>query len=143
MVSINWIPVSVGITCFLFRFIYFLRNKVSIILARVEGRPIPFSFIISRSSSSSTCLPAVSIARSSEASVNWFGGLVCFSRNEGSCGPFSPFINVGNIPDSLGEEFGVSKTTRQPFSKISFPVVLNFTFSALPITVVLATLQSG
>ena len=32
------------------------------ILARVEGRPIPLAFIKSRSSSSSTFFPAVSIA---------------------------------------------------------------------------------
>ena len=41
---------------------YFLLNKVSIIFARVEGLPIPFSFINSRKFSSSTCLPAVSAA---------------------------------------------------------------------------------
>ena len=38
------------------------------IAARVAGVPIPESFIASRSSSSSTSLPAVSIAASSEAS---------------------------------------------------------------------------
>ena len=40
----------------------------SMIAARVAGVPIPESFIASRSSSSSTSLPAVSIAPSSEAS---------------------------------------------------------------------------
>ena len=38
------------------------------IAARVAGVPIPESFIASRISSSSTSLPAVSIAPSSEAS---------------------------------------------------------------------------
>ena len=41
----------------------------SMIAARVAGVPIPESFIASRSSSSSTSLPAVSIAPSSEASL--------------------------------------------------------------------------
>ena len=39
------------------------------IAARVAGVPIPDSFIASRSSSSSTSLPAVSIAPSSELSL--------------------------------------------------------------------------
>ena len=122
---------------------YLRLNSVSIILALVEGRPIPFSFIKSRNSSSSTCLPAVSIARNNDASVNCFGGLVSFSKKEGSCGPFSPFSNVGKIPVSLVGLSFVSKTTRQPFSSISLPVVLKFTVSALPITVVFETLHSG
>ena len=37
--------------------------------ARVAGVPMPESFIASRNSSSSTSLPAVSIAASSEASL--------------------------------------------------------------------------
>src|ERR671919_656497 len=47
--------------------------------ARVAGVPMPESFIASRSSSSSTSLPAVSIAPSSDASVYRRGGLVSFS----------------------------------------------------------------
>src|SRR5678809_1171931 len=39
------------------------------IAARVAGVPMPDSFIASRSSSSSTSLPAVSIAASSDASL--------------------------------------------------------------------------
>ena len=41
----------------------------SMIAARVAGVPMPDSFIASRSSSSSTSLPAVSIAPSSDASL--------------------------------------------------------------------------
>ncbi|MNZ87469.1 hypothetical protein D3C78_1063260 [compost metagenome] len=41
----------------------------SIVAARVAGVPSPESFIASRSSSSSICLPALSIARSSVPSV--------------------------------------------------------------------------
>ena len=44
--------------------------------ARVAGVPMPESFIASRSSASSTSLPAVSIAPSSEASVKRRGGWV-------------------------------------------------------------------
>ena len=46
--------------------------------ARVAGVPRPFSLIASRSSSSSTSLPADSMAPSSVASVNRAGGLVWF-----------------------------------------------------------------
>ena len=45
--------------------------------ARVAGVPSPFSRIASRNSSSSTSLPAPSIALSSVASVKRAGGLVC------------------------------------------------------------------
>ena len=44
--------------------------------ARVAGVPRPFSLIASRNSSSSTSLPAPSIALSKVASVNRGGGLV-------------------------------------------------------------------
>ena len=84
IVSISCMPVGVGSTCFFFLSMYLRLNKVSIILARVEGLPIPFSFMSSRISSSSTCFPAVSMALSKVASVNCLGGLVCFSKNEGS-----------------------------------------------------------
>jgi hypothetical protein len=40
---------------FLFLTIYWRLKGFHIILARVDGRPIPFSFINSRKSSSSTC----------------------------------------------------------------------------------------
>ena len=51
------------------------------IAARVAGVPMPESFIASRSSSSSTSLPAVSIAASSDASEYRRGGLVSFSSD--------------------------------------------------------------
>ena len=135
---------GVGSTCFLFLFIYLRLKRVSIILARVDGLPIPFSFINSRISSSSTCFPAVSIALNKVASVNCLGGLVCFSKKEGSCGPFSPLTKVGNIPVSFFPlESDVSKTTRHPFFRISFPVVLKLMVVTFPITVVLETSQSS
>jgi len=71
------------------------------------------------------------------------GGFVSFSKNEGSCGPFSPLIKVGKIPVSFFSVSPVSKTTRQPFLIISFPVVLNETSVALPITAVFETEQSS
>ena len=156
MISINWMPVCVGKICFLFRMMYCRLKSVSIIFARVEGRPIPFSFINSRSSSSSICFPAVSMARSKVASENKLGGFVAFSRKDGSCGPFSPFMKFGRMSVSnfsavelswaevlalSGAE--VSKTTRHPFSKISFPVVLKVTSAAIPITAVFETVQSS
>ena len=49
----------------------------SIMVARVAGVPNPLSFIASASSSSSTSLPALSIAESRVASVYRAGGLVC------------------------------------------------------------------
>ncbi len=59
------------------------------IAARVAGVPRPVSFIASESSFSSSVLPAVSIAVSSVASVNRFGGRVFFfsaSTSSTSCG---------------------------------------------------------
>jgi hypothetical protein len=56
-------------------------------LALVDGRPIPFSFINSRKSSSSICLPQFHMANK-VASVNWLGGFVSFPK-EGWCGPFT------------------------------------------------------
>ena len=69
IVSIKSIPIEVATRFFFLRSMYFLRNKVSMILARVEGLPMPLFLSISRSSSSSTCFPAVSIALSKVASV--------------------------------------------------------------------------
>ena len=51
------------------------------IAARVAGVPMPESFIASCASSSSTSLPAVSIADSSDASEKRRGGLVSFSAD--------------------------------------------------------------
>jgi len=69
MVSMSSIPVVVAKIRFLSLRMYCRLNNVSMIFARVEGRPIPFSFIRSRSSSSSTCFPAVSMALNKSASV--------------------------------------------------------------------------
>ena len=48
-----------------------------------DGLPMPFSFNAARSSSSSTNLPAVSIALNNVASVYGLGGVVHFSVNVG------------------------------------------------------------
>ena len=147
IILIKSIPVWVGSTNFFLRSIYFLRNNVSIILALVDGLPMPFSFINSRISSSSTCLPAVSMARNKLASVKFLGGFVSFSRKEGSCVPFSPFTKEGKVTCSFNSFLillsSVSKAIRQPLVSISLPVVLNGTSAAFPITAVLETSESG
>ena len=52
------------------RYTYLMLHKpAGVLSARVDGRPIPFSFKASRNSSSSTKRPAVSMARKSVASV--------------------------------------------------------------------------
>ena len=104
--------------------------------ARVDGRPIPFSFNASRSSSLSTSLPAVSIARSKVASVYGRGGCVHFSS-------FSRAAASGSGIPSGRLVCGLAKITRHPGSRICFPVALNSILSASPITVVVANLQSG
>ena len=62
-------PVGVAMSDLRCLRIYCRLKSVSIMAARVEGRPMPFCFNASRRLSSSTILPAVSIARSSVASV--------------------------------------------------------------------------
>ncbi len=141
----------VGKICFLLRLRYFRLKSVSIIFARVDGLPIPFSFINSLISSSSTCLPAVSIAPNKVASEKCLGGLVSFSKNDGLCAPFSPFVKLGNnlspsvleVPCATDLLSRFSKTIRQPLLTISFPVVLNCTSAALPITEVFDMEQSS
>jgi hypothetical protein len=87
------------------------------------------------------------MARNKLASVKFLGGFVSFCKNEGSCGPFSPFTKDGKVCASFNSFLillsSVSKATRQPFVIISFPVVLNGTSAALPITEVLETSESG
>ena len=61
MMSSNCLPVEVETRFFLFLTTYPLFNRVSMIPAREDGRPMPFSFIASRRDSSSTSLPAVSM----------------------------------------------------------------------------------
>ena len=68
---------AVGCSSRPLRWTYFSQIKPSMICARVAGVPSPFSLIASRSSSSSTSLPAPSIAPSSVASEKRGGGLVC------------------------------------------------------------------
>ena len=68
----NWITCSalaVGISSRWARSMYRWLIRPSIVSARVAGVPRPRSFIASASSSSSTSLPAPSIAESSVASV--------------------------------------------------------------------------
>ena len=62
-------PVRVANRFFFFFSMYWRLNRVSMMLARVDGRPMPFSFMTSRISSLSTSFPAVSMALSSVASV--------------------------------------------------------------------------
>ena len=52
--------------------------------ALVDGRPIPFSFIASRKASSSTVLPADSMARSRVPSVYALGACVVRFCSAGS-----------------------------------------------------------
>jgi hypothetical protein len=70
------------------------------IAARVAGVPSPFSFSASRSASSSTRRPAVSIAPNNVFSVYGFGGEVSPRRIDGSCGPLSPTVNSGSCWES-------------------------------------------
>ena len=69
MMEMSSTPVGVGMMALRWRRMYWRRKSVSMMAARVEGRPMPFSFIASRSVSSSTVRPAVSMARSRVASV--------------------------------------------------------------------------
>ena len=62
-------PVAVATSALRTFLMYRRRKRVSMMAARVEGRPMPFSLSASRSSSLSTVFPAVSMARSKEASV--------------------------------------------------------------------------
>ena len=69
MVAINSRPVAVGNIDLRCLAMYLRRKRVSIMAARVEGRPMAFYFKASRKESSSTFFPAVSIALSKVASV--------------------------------------------------------------------------
>jgi hypothetical protein len=65
---ISWNALAVGMISRPSRSMYFSVNKPSMVAARVAGVPRPFSCMASRSSSSSICLPALSMAPSSVAS---------------------------------------------------------------------------
>ena len=72
-------PFAVTTSSFPLRSTYPSKIRPSIIWARVAGVPKPRSLIASRNSSSSTSLPAPSIAESNVASLKRAGGLVSFS----------------------------------------------------------------
>ena len=71
------------------------------------------------------------------------------------CSPVSPSVKVGrsasdasppsspSLASLASVGVSVSKTTRHPGSRISFPEVLNFTLPAVPSTLVVLTRQSG
>ena len=105
-------------------------------LARVEGLPIPLAFIKSLNSSSSTCFPAVSIARNSVASVYCFGGMFLFHA-QGKMLITFPLLKLGRIFSSFLSSFPVdlvfSKTTLQPGFNISLPLALNFSSADSPL----------
>ena len=61
MILIRSLPAWQETRFFFSRLIYPRFRSVSMIPARLDGRPMPFSFIASRSVSSSTSFPAVSI----------------------------------------------------------------------------------
>jgi hypothetical protein len=61
-------PFGVATSDFFSRLTYSRLSNVSMMAARVAGVPRPASFMASRSSSSSICFPAVSIASSRVAS---------------------------------------------------------------------------
>ena len=93
--------------------------------ALVEGRPIPFSFKASLSSSSSTDFPAVSMARNNVASVYGLGGWVHFSAKEGVWGPVSPLVKAGKVLSNSSLFSSFPNTVLHPGDKICFPVALN------------------
>jgi len=65
----SWKALAVGTSSRPSRSMYFSLIRPSMVAARVAGVPRPFSFMASRSSSSSMSLPALSMALSSVASV--------------------------------------------------------------------------
>jgi hypothetical protein len=64
----SWKALAVGMSSRPSRSMYFSVSRPSMMAARVAGVPRPFSCMASRSSSSSICLPALSMAPSSVAS---------------------------------------------------------------------------
>ena len=99
---ISWKALAVGINSRPSRIRYFSANRPSIIAARVAGVPRPFPAMASRRSSSSTSLPALSMADNNVASLYRAGGLV-FKRStltEAAVGfsSFSTRIRVASSP---------------------------------------------
>ena len=114
--------------------------------ARVAGVPRPRSLSASLSCSSSTSLPAVSIAERSEFSVKRGGGLVFPSFTNGSCGPLSPASNAGRswLSSSFPWFFFDSATTAvQPGSTTRTPFAVNGASPAFPSTVVISFTHGG
>ena len=92
---------AVGFSSRSSRSMYCSLMRPSMMDARVAGVPRPRSLIASRSSSSSTSLPAPSIAESKVASVYRGGGLVTLA--------FTSMPRVATrSPWSTGARFGVS-----------------------------------
>ena len=90
-------PFSVATSARPSRSTYSRLTSSSMIDARVAGVPMPESFIASRSSASSTSLPAVSIAPSSEASVKRRGGWVSLRIDStSSVCTVSPWSSLGS-----------------------------------------------
>ena len=147
MKLIRSIPVCVAIRFLPLRTTYPRLSSVSMIPARDDGLPMPFSFMASRSFSSLTSFPAVSIARSKVASVKCFGAVVHFSVSCGLCSPWSPCVNCGSVGSfSSSESSSVCwfwKRSRHPGLRISFPVALNGMELQSASTVVVAYKHSG
>jgi hypothetical protein len=112
--------------------------------ARVAGVPRPCFFSASFNSSSSTRLPAVSIAPRWVLSVKGFSGVVSPRRTNGSWGPHSPGRNSGRSCSSslLSSSFrGYSMV--HPGSSTRTPLARNGTPLDTPETLVTSFTQAG
>ena len=95
--------------------------------ARVAGVPMPQSFIACRITSSSTSLPAVSIAASRVASVwNGLGFVLPSVREQPIIGRMSPSFHSGRTTLSSPSSFSFL-TERQPYCLTTFPFATNST----------------
>lgn len=147
MCVMSCIPSVVGMRFRRCCLMYPRLRSVCIIAALVDGRPIPFSLSASRRFSSSTNLPAVSIALRSVASVYGFGGVVCFSVSWGWCGPLSLGLKSGSwfLEFSLSCRSSVvlESTVCQPGCSISLPEAFMWMSAQRALTVVVFIRQSG
>ena len=109
--------------------------------ARVAGVPSPFPAIASRSSSSSTNLPAPSIAESKVASVYRGGAFVAFSSTV-DCS-----TNTCSFSETAGKVASASTsrpyTASQPALTRIFPSVFSFSFLTVVIRVVTSYSAAG
>ena len=140
---INEKACAVGINSRCSRTIYLWRINSSIIEALVAGVPSPFSIIASANSSSSTRLPACSIALSSVASVYRAGGLVALESTVIS-------LIFTDSPSATGTKCPVSSfccsrpyTESQPGLTSTLPSVLKGCPSTLVIRVVTRNSAEG